>query len=589
MKTYQFIRHLILYRPKLYLVNALAWILIHTSPVIPGLIIREFFDTLNGQSRLGLGIWGIIALLVATAVARIVNIVVGALADIHHRFSMSALLRRNTLESILNSPGGAQAKSIGEVLNIFEEDGKQVEDVISWSVDMIGMTGFAIVSAIILLRISPQLTLMVFLPLIVVVMIAQSASRRLEKYRQDSRKATSRVTEAMGEAFNSVQAIKVAGAEDRVTWHLKLLGQLRKDAMLKDKLLSRILDSVFDNTSKIGTGFILLLAARYLQLGLLSVGDFALFVYYLGEVTEFAAFIGYFAVHFKQTGVSLSRLKSLVGTPGELVEKNPLHLREELPQVHFIRPGQSDRLESLTVSGLTARYFDTGRGVQDLSFVLKKGTFTVITGKVGSGKTTLVRALLGLIPLEAGKIFWNGKEVLDPRSFFTPPRSAYAPQVPHLFSDKLRNNILMGLPENEVDLEAAVRAAVLEEDLNDLEKGMDTLIGPKGTKLSGGQQQRTAVARMLVRQTELLVFDDVSSALDIETEKQLWEALAQKSCATSLVVSNRRGAIMRADQVLVIQDGKIVAQGQPGRLLETSPELRAILMRQGMKSGSTHS
>ncbi len=325
MNTYEFIKRLILYRPKLYVVNALSWILIHTYPVVPGLIIREFFDTLNEQSRLDLGIWGLIALLVATTVAHIVNIVVGALADTNHRFSMSALLRRNTLESILASPENARSKSIGEVLNIFEEDGKQVEDAISWSVDMMGMTGFAVVSAAILVRISPQLTLMVFLPLIIVVMIAQSASKRLEKYRKESRKATSRVTEAMGEAFNSVQAIKVASAEESVTWHLKLLGQKRKDAMLKDKLLSRILDSVFDNTSKIGTGIVLLLAARHLQLKTLSVGDFALFVYYLQYITEFAAFFGYFTVHIKQTGVALARFSSIVGKPEELVGNNPLY------------------------------------------------------------------------------------------------------------------------------------------------------------------------------------------------------------------------------------------------------------------------
>ena len=581
MKTYHLIWRMILYRPWLYLADALTWILIHVFPVVPGLIIREFFDMLAGQSRLDLGIWGLIALLAATAMAHIANIAAGALVDIRHRFTMSGLLRRNVLESMLASPVAGESKSTGETVNILEEDAKQVEDVISWSFDMMGMTAFAIVSAVILIRVSPQLTLMVLIPMIFVVMLAQAASGRLEKYRRESRKATSLVTEAMGEAFGAVQAIKVANAEDRVTAHLKVLGDRRRDAMLKDKLLSRILDSIFENASKVGTGIILLVAARYLQLGVLTVGDFALFVYYLDNVTEFAAFFGYFNVHYRQAGIALARLGSLVKEPKELVENKPLYLVGELPEVMTESLDEADKLAKLTVKGLTARHSDGEHGIEDVSFELERGTFTAVTGRIGSGKTTMVRALLGLMPRDSGEIFWNGRPVEDPRSFFVPPRSAYAPQVPHLFSDTMRNNILLGIPEGEANLQESIKTAALEEDLVDLEKGIDTLIGPRGTKLSGGQQQRTAVARMLVRHTELMVFDDVSSALDIETEKQLWRALAGRKDLTYLVITNRWGVITGADKVLVMNGGRIIAQDTPDELIRTSPELRAILEESG--------
>ena len=149
----------------------------------------------------------------------------------------------------------------------------------------------------------------------------------------------------------------------------------------------------------------------------------------------------------------------------------------------------------------------------------------MITGRVGAGKTTLLRVLLGLLPMDGGEIRWNGEVVEDPGAFFVPPRSAYTAQVPRLFSNSLRNNILMGLDADDETLMQAIRQAVMEADLAELESGLDTQVGPKGVKLSGGQIQRTAAARMFVRDPELLVFDDLSSALDVETEQALWERL----------------------------------------------------------------
>ncbi len=157
----------------------------------------------------------------------------------------------------------------------------------------------------------------------------------------------------------------------------------------------------------------------------------------------------------------------------------------------------------------------------DLS--LARGTMTVVTGRVGAGKTTLLRTLLGLPPREAGEIRWNGQAVDDAAAFFAPPRCAYTAQVPRLFNETLRQNILLGLPDDPALLDAAVRAAVLEDDVRALDAGLETLVGSAGVKLSGGQVQRAAAARMFVRQPELLVFDDLSSALDVETERALWE------------------------------------------------------------------
>jgi ATP-binding cassette subfamily B protein len=211
---------------------------------------------------------------------------------------------------------------------------------------------------------------------------------------------------------------------------------------------------------------------------------------------------------------------------------------------------------------------------------LRRGSFTVITGRIGSGKTTLLRVLLGLLPGEAGETRWNGGLVQDPASFFVPPRSAYTAQVPALFSESLKDNILMGLPEGSVDVRAAVQAAVLEQDVAELDNRLETVVGPRGIRLSGGQAQRTAAARMYVRDPELLVFDDLSSALDVQTEQVLWQRMFEQrereGSLTCLVVSHRRAALQRADHIIVLKEGRVEAEGRLDELLETCEEMQRL-------------
>ena len=432
-----------------------------------------------------------------------------------------------------------------------------------------------------MVSINVQITLFVFTPLVAVVALVQILRSKLQKYREASREATGLVTGAMGEIFSAVQAIKVAGEEDNVIRHLEKLNQRRHKMMLKDTMLTQTLHSVFYNTVSIGTGFILLLAAGSMKNGSMTVGELSLFIYYLNFISDFTSFFGSFIANNRQAKVSFLRIAELMQTenPGLAVEHNDLHLNDRDANVPFNKPDSSnglDEFNELTVKGLTYQYNSSGNGISDVNFQLTKGSFTVITGRIGSGKSTLLKVLLGLLPAGQGIIKWNDRPVENPGEFFVTPHCAYTPQVPNLVSDTVKNNILFGLAEEEADIESSLYGAVLEEDIPQLENGLDTVIGPKGVKLSGGQIQRAAVARMFARKAELLVFDDISSALDVETENKLWSRLFKNRPATCLVVSNRRGALKQADQIIVMKDGRIEAVGSLEDLLVSCDEMKEI-------------
>ncbi|MFI6634145.1 ABC transporter ATP-binding protein [Nonomuraea fuscirosea] len=557
-----------------YVIGALLWLPVHVIPLAGGLVLREVFDRISGHQAAALEatLWWCAAF-VGVEVVRGVVITVAWTYGVYWWTAAATLLRGNVLRSVLTARGPAAARlphSSGESVARMRDDVADAVDFTDESVSLAGTTLFALAAVPIMAAVDPVVTFVLVLPMIAVGVLSRTMRRTIARLHRRARLLGAAVTAYVGEVFGGVLAIKTAGAEDAALERLREHNRRRRDAAVRDRMATDLLDAATTTTVELSIGLVLLLAAPAMRGGDFTVGDLALFTSYIGWLTALPRSIGTLLYRLPQAAVATERLSAMMAPhedAADLVKGTDVWLRRDPPPA-ATPPPHADRLRVFEARGLSVR------GVlHDVGLRVERGSFTVVTGAVGAGKTTLVRALLGLLPLDEGTISWNGVPVEDPGTFLVPGRTAYAGQVPRLFSAELGENLLLG---RAGDARRALELAAFEQDLAEMPAGLDTLVGPRGMRLSGGQAQRVSAARALVRDPDLLVVDDLSSALDVETERLLWQRIARNGPETVLVVSHRQAALERADQVIVLDRGRVAGRGPLAELLETCPEMRRL-------------
>ena len=428
MSTLKSVLTLVRYQPWFFLITCLAWGIFHSLPLVIALLGREVFDVLGNTSTIGLNVWTILALIVATSLSRVTVMVGGVWLWSTAYYTLASLIRRNIFDWIMTGPGTKKLPgSPGESVTRFRDDVHEVLMTVENWTDFSGIIFMLVGGIVVMANIDPLMALVAMAPLVGVLIFGYAVGNKIQRYRRATLEATGRITSFVGEVFGGVQAVKVAAAEEDVIRHFEKLNGERHDVAVRDVLFNSLFRAINTNMAFVGIGLVMLMVAGTVRGGNFNAGDFFLFTYFLQHLSWNMFFVGDVIAQHKRTGVSLERLREMTPDAPEqlVVQSAPLYMKGDPPDVSIREKGKNDKLRLFEARGLRYHYPSTGRGIEGIDLEIRRGEFILVTGKIGSGKTTLLRALLGLVEIEEGELRWNDAHIVDPAAFMTPPRVSY--------------------------------------------------------------------------------------------------------------------------------------------------------------------
>lgn len=473
-----------------------------------------------------------------------------------------------------------KSNNTGDIMNRIGDDVSKVRMYLGPSImyllNLVILFVFVIVTMV---NINAELSLYILLPLPVMSITIYYVSRLINIKSEKVQAQLSKIFSLSQETFSGIRVIKAYNKsfktlkdfnEEAENYKAKAMSLVKTESLFHPVILFL---PVLSTLITIYVGGLEVIA------GNITYGNIGEFVIYINLLTWPVASLGWVTSLIQRAVASQKRINEFLKTEPKITNPTEEHFqlkgKIEFKNVGFVYPE----------SGIKA--------LENISFTIESGKTFAIVGKTGSGKSTLVQLLNRLYDVTSGEILIDGKNIQEINLNDLRNQTGCVPQEVFLFSDTIANNISFGTfgthaTSNQQEIEKAAQQAAVHENIIGFEKGYDTKIGERGVTLSGGQKQRISIARALLKNPSLLIFDDCLSAVDTETEETILNNLKSIMVnKTTLIVSHRISSIKHADIIFVLKDGIISEKGNHEELLQLQGEYYAIQKKQMMKKESS--
>ena len=400
--------------------------------------------------------------------------------------------------------------------------------------------------------------LLIHIPLILQTIYLVRRRKVQEKYYNEMAKTMDEITEETLENVKGIRVIRAYSLLDKV--RNSFIGKLRSYARSNEEYMKKTLVYQPLNTVSLAASYIIAVAGGFyfINLGMMTLGE-------LISVCVVIGMIQWPYIALSELVIMIIEVRQATKRILEISDKKA-DVNNDLAESNF------EFNSSIEFKEFNFSYEDNNHVLEDINFTINKGETIGVVGKTGSGKTTFIKQLLRLYPIEENTLLLDGKGIERYYDYSVRAKIGYAPQEYQLFSKSIKENVLFYRYDLEDKLDEVLEQADIKKDISRFKDGIDTLVGENGLSLSGGQKQRLGIARALLSDPDILILDDSLSAVDSNTEKTIIENIKKtREGKTNIIVAHRISAVRHADKIVVLDNGKILNFGTHDELLEKCP------------------
>ena len=397
--------------------------------------------------------------------------------------------------------------------------------------------------------------LLIHIPLILQTIYLVRRRKVQEKYYNEMAKTMDEITEETLENVKGIRVIRAYSLLDKV--RNSFVGKLRSYARSNEEYMKKTLVYQPLNTVSLAASYIIAVACGFyfINLGMMTLGE-------LISVCVVIGMIQWPYIALSELVIMIIEVRQATKRVLEISDKKA-DVNNDLAESNF------EFNSSIEFKEFNFSFEDNNHVLEDINFTINKGETIGVVGKTGSGKTTFIKQLLRLYPIEENTLLLDGKGIERYYDYSVRAKIGYAPQEYQLFSKSIKENVLFYRYDLEDRLEEVLEQADIKKDISRFKDGIDTLVGENGLSLSGGQKQRLGIARALLSDPDILILDDSLSAVDSNTEKAIIENIKKtREGKTNIIVAHRISAVRHADKIVVLDNGKILNFGTHDVLLE---------------------